>query len=85
MKIQQQQIELIINFGALGYHEEKMASILEVEEEILSEAFNDKNSQFRKLYDKGKNLADYAIDLKLFEMAKAGDIKALEKLNLRKL
>ncbi len=29
-------------------------------------------------------MSDYVIDLKLFEMAKSGDIKALEKLDLRK-
>jgi len=29
-------------------------------------------------------MADYVIDLKLFEMAKTGDIKALDKLDNRK-
>jgi hypothetical protein len=34
--------------------------------------------------EKGKDLAEYVIDLKLFEMAKSGDIKALEKFETRK-
>jgi hypothetical protein len=29
-------------------------------------------------------MADYVIDLKLFDMAKSGDIKALDKLDFRK-
>jgi len=37
-----------------------------------------------KLLQKGRDMADYVIDLKLFEMAKSGDIKALEKLDYRK-
>ena len=51
----------------------------EVQEEIES-----KTSLLYQLLQKGRDMADYVIDLKLFEMAKSGDIKALEKLDYRK-
>jgi len=68
--------EMIINFGALGY-DEKLA------EKIIGEPIK-KIKNYKKLYERGQALAQYAIDLKLFEMAKSGDIKAMDKLEFRK-
>jgi len=42
------------------------------------------NSEFSQLLQKGRDMSDYVIDLRLFEMAKTGDIKALDKLEQRK-
>jgi len=74
--------DMIINFGAFGYSVAKMNSILG---EDVSQEMADPNSQFSQLYEQGRDLADYAIDTKLFEMARGGDIKALDKLDLRKM
>ena len=41
-------------------------------------------SVFYKTYMKGSDMANYLIDLKLFEMAQSGDIKAIDKLSERK-
>lgn len=84
MEIKKEQEELIINFGAFGYDSEKISNILGVSELEISKEMDDENSLFSKLLQKGKDMSDYVIDLKLFEMAKAGDIKALEKFEFRK-
>jgi len=78
------QEEQLINFGAFGYSEKKIASIMGVPVDDIISLKKDKNSILSNLLQKGKDMADYVIDLKLFEMAKSGDIKALDKLELRK-
>jgi hypothetical protein len=50
----------------------------------VEKAMKDVNSVFYELYEAGKNQSMYLLDLKLFEMAQSGDIKALEKLEQRK-
>lgn len=84
MKIEKEQIEQVINFGVFGYSAKKIASILGEDEQVIHDQMQDKNSHLSKLLQKGKDTSDYVIDLKLFEMAKGGDIKALDKLNQRK-
>lgn len=74
--------ELITNFGALGYPNERMASLLMWETQEVEEAM--KEGLFKKLYEKGMATCEYVIDLKLFEMAKSGDLKALQKFEFRK-
>ena len=84
MKIEKESEEQIINFGVFNYDALKIANILgKTETEIETEMKNE-NSDLSKLLQKGKDMSDFVIDLKLFEMAKSGDIKALEKLDFRK-
>jgi hypothetical protein len=76
--------EMIANFGALGYNTKKMSSILGVPEiEIITELKN-KDSEFSKLFQKGVDMSEYVIDLKLFNLAKNGDLAALKKFEERK-
>ena len=75
---------IIINCGVFGYNAVKIASILEEDIKIVQKNLKDKNHDYHRLYKIGIDKSDYVIDLKLFEMAKSGDIKALEKLELRK-
>ena len=76
--------EMIINFGAFGYDAKKMSSILGVPEvEILSELKN-KDSEFAKLFQKGVDMSEYVIDLKIFQMAKQGDLEAITLFEKRK-
>jgi len=84
MKITKEQEEQIINFGVFGYSEKKIANILGVDVTEVSKDIKNENSDLFKLLEKGKDMSDYVIDLKLFEMAKSGDIKALDKLQHRK-
>jgi predicted DNA-binding protein YlxM (UPF0122 family) len=84
MKLTEEQKDQVINFGAFDYSIEKIASILEIDEEIVKNQFKNESSELSVLFKKGKDRADYVLDLKLFNMAKAGDIKALDKLENRK-
>lgn len=76
--------EKIINFGAFGYKAPKIARLLGLDEKEVKKQLEDKSSQMFLLYQKGQDMAEYVIDLKLFEMAKSGDMKALETLEHRK-
>jgi len=75
--------EMIINFGSLGYNANRCAGVLETEESEITKLMADKNSEFSKLYARGQYRAEYVIDVKLFELAQTGDIKAIEKLEAR--
>ena len=79
----EEQKEAILNFGAFDYGVDKMASILgwdsgEVKQLISSE------SEFSRLFQKGRDMAEYAIDTKLWNMALSGDTKAFEIFEKRK-
>lgn len=84
MKITKDQEEQIINFGVFGYDAKKISNILGFDINDVKSAMIDKNSDLFKLLEKGRDMSDYVIDIKLFEMAKSGDIKALDKLEHRK-
>lgn len=84
MVIKEEQKEQIINCGVFDYSAQKLSNILDFDKTEIKIELKNKNSELNKLLKKGKDLADYVIDLKLFNMAKTGDIKALEKLNARK-
>ena len=84
MLIEKEQEEQIINFGALGYDAKKIANILGVDPDTVSSEMSITDSKISVLLQKGKDMADYVIDLKLFEMAKSGDLKALDMLQKRK-
>ena len=75
--------EHLINFGALGYSSLEMSVILNVDESEIIALMKNKNSEFRKLYEKGIIYAKYLIDKKLFDLAKNGDIKAIKEIELR--
>jgi hypothetical protein len=83
-KIEKENEEQIINFGVFNYDALKIANILGLTETEIETEIKNENSDLSKLLQKGRDMADFVIDLKLFEMAKSGDIKALEKLDYRK-
>lgn len=78
-----EQIKMLKNMGALSYPASKIASIMELNLEEVVNAMKDHDSDFYKIYMAGQNMANYLIDLKLFDMAQSGDIKAIDKLNER--
>lgn len=84
MKVPKEQEEIVINCGAFGYDVRKIASVLGQSEIDVQKELNDPRSEMSALIQKGRDMAEYVIDLKLFEMAKSGDIKALEKFEFRK-
>lgn len=63
--------EQIVNFGVFEYDTLKMSNILDVSEHEIIKEMKNTSSDFYKLYQKGIDMADYVIDLKLFDMAKS--------------
>ena len=76
--------EIIINFGAFGYDAKKMSSILGVSEVEIAQELKNKDSEFAKLYQKGVDMSEYVIDLKIFNLAKQGDLEAIKVFEKRK-
>lgn len=71
--------EMFINFGALRYSASQISQITMIEEVLINNEFKNKESLMYKLYQKGVAMSQYVIDLKVFEMAKSGDIKFIDK------
>ena len=80
-------LELVVLFGIVKYPLVKILNILpdSVDAEEFKKRFKDQNSDVYKSYQKGVDRGDYDIDIRLFEMAKSGDLKAIEMINIRKL
>lgn len=76
--------EIIINCGAFGYKADVIASLLRIDLFVIENAMVNDN-QFIKLYKFGNDMANYKLDLKLFEMAKSGDIKAMQAFQAKRL
>lgn len=66
-----------LDFGALGYSAEKIASLLAVDINRAEELINEHADAMKT----GRDRFDYAVDRKLMEMAANGDFKAIDKIN----
>ena len=80
MKFEKEEIEVIHTFGALQYNNQQIADVLGVSILDIEKEFKNIESQLSKAYKKGKAMADFQIHSRLFDLAKTGDFKALEKL-----
>jgi hypothetical protein len=80
-------LEKIKGFGILGYSADKIIHILDIQQSQVAAFLNEfykRGSKLATAYQKGKDVADYTIDLKLWEQAKRGDLKALEAFENRR-
>jgi hypothetical protein len=74
----------ITSLGIVRYSLDKIVNIIDVDDITQFEKdFNNPQSDVAKAYQKGIDRSDYDIDIRLFEMAKSGDLKALEKYEQR--
>lgn len=86
MEYTEEFLKNIVQVGKLGYPLSKIINVLDIEDvETFTKDFYDPNSQVAINYRKGVDKSDFMIDLKLFNMAANGDLKALEKYEKRKL
>lgn len=74
-------IDLVVSFGIVRYPLDKILNIIpdDVDKDEFTLQFNDPTHHINKAYQKGIDRSEYDIDIRLFEMAKSGDLKALEK------
>lgn len=82
--ITEREKEIIINCGAFNFQPDKIANIINWPTDEVRQHFNNKTSEFCKLLQEGRDKADYVLTLKLFEMARAGDLKAIEEFESRR-
>lgn len=84
MNLSDEQLKKCVTLGCLGYGVEQCINIVEPDDErAFREQFRTEGSQVWKAYRKGQDIAAFAIDSKLFDMAKNGDMKALATLEER--
>lgn len=75
----------IVQVGTLAYPLSKIINVLDIDDiSQFSLDFDNPNSEIYKSYQKGLDKADFLIDSKLFDMAKNGDLDALNKYEIRK-
>lgn len=77
----------MVSLGTLGYSLRKVCNVLDLDAEQEAQLvidFDDPDSEIYKAYQKGKDKADFAIDVKLFEAAKDGNLQALREYEMRK-
>lgn len=86
MHLNDDQLKKLVSLGCLGYTVEQCINVADIppaDERAFREAFRTEGSPVWKAYRKGQDVAAFAIDSKLFDMAKNGDMKALATLEER--
>ena len=78
-------LKKMVQVGTLGYPLSKIINVLDIDDiKQFTKDFDNQKSQVAISYQKGVDKADFVLDSKLFDMAKGGDLKALDKYETRK-
>lgn len=80
-------LEKMVDLGSLGYPPEKCANVLRLtgaDRIDFLKNFMDKTHELSIHYKMGEDAADFEIDSKILQLAKTGDMKAIEKYEQRK-
>lgn len=78
-------LKKMVQVGTLGYPLSKIINVLDIDDiKQFTKDFDNPKSQVAISYQKGVDKADFVLDSKLFDMAKGGDLKALDKYEVRK-
>jgi hypothetical protein len=78
-------LKKMVQVGTLGYPLSKIINVLDIDDtKQFTKDFDNPKSQVAISYQKGVDKADFVLDSKLFDMAKGGDLKALDKYETRK-
>ena len=82
--LNEEQKEALMNCGAFDYRNNKIANILEIDIDVFEHELNIKNSEVSLMLQKGKDMYNYSVDKKLFDLVQSGDLSALKELENRK-
>lgn len=78
-------LKKMVQVGTLGYPLSKIINVLDIDDiKQFTKDFDNPKSQVAISYQKGVDKADFVLDSRLFDMAKGGDLKALDKYEVRK-
>jgi hypothetical protein len=79
MKFTDEQLTEAETFGALSYAPNDICTIWQLNEAEFHKVWNNQDSEFMKRYKRGAIVAQYSIDVMLFNNAQNGDFKALQE------
>jgi hypothetical protein len=77
----------IKQLGSLCYPLEKCINVLDLhgsDVDVFIDEFDDPDSEVANAYAKGKDASDFFLDSKLFELARGGDLKAMQLFEQRR-
>ena len=78
-------LKKMVQVGPLGYPLSKIINVLDIDDvKQFTKDFDNPKSKVAISYQKGVDKADFVLDSKIFDMAKGGDLKALDKYEARK-
>jgi hypothetical protein len=79
-------IDLVVSFGIVAYPLDKILNIIppDIDRDVFTTQFCDPQHPIAKAYKQGQDRRDFDIDIQLFNMAKSGDLEALDKFERRK-
>lgn len=85
MEYNEEFLKKMVQVGTLGYPLSKIINVLDIDDaKQFTKDFDNPKSKVAVAYQKGIDKADFVLDSKLFDMAKNGDLKALQKYEERK-
>lgn len=73
--------------GSLCYPLEKCINVLDLQGDDVDrfiDEFDDPDSEVANAYAKGRDASDFFLDSKLFELARGGDLKAMQLFEQRR-
>ncbi len=78
-------LQQMVQFGTLGYPLSKILNIADIEDKAqFTRDFDNPDSTIAQKYQQGLDKAQFLLDTKLFNMAKGGDLTALQEFENRK-
>ncbi len=77
-------LEMLHNFGAFEYSNYQIAALLKQDVHVVEQTMKDKNSELYRCYEYGKQMREYVIDQKLFDLVQVGDMAALREFEKRR-
>lgn len=81
-------IAKVVKLGGLGYPLHKCINVLQLEKKKIPSFisdFSNPESQIAKAYAIGKDVVDFELDTKLLQLAKTGEIKAIQAFSKKRL
>lgn len=80
MEFTQEQIEEIEMLAGINYTVRQIALYFKIPAGDLHKEFNNKESEFRKFYDRGKLISQAQIDMQTLQSAKGGNMTAMQQI-----
>jgi len=78
IRLSQEELEELEDYAACNYRPQQIAKVMGYDKSAFMQAWLDKANLVRHHYDKGRLEADFMINQKALETAKAGNLTAMQ-------